>query len=58
MDLELCDVKFFSNLGFVSRHEVSYLFGGLNSIVICLIYEGLFPGSEVTELYQRLFFEV
>lgn len=55
MNLEFYDVRFFSNLSFVSRHKVSYLFGGLNSIVICLIYEGLFPGTEVRVVSASLF---
>lgn len=58
MDPEFHNVRFLSNFGFVSKHEVSDLFGGFNLRVVCLIYKGLFPGSKVTEMCWCLFSRV
>lgn len=57
VDPEFHDVKSLSNLGFVSRHEVSDLFPGLSLTVIMSDLGGS-VSSEVTELYPHLFSKV
>lgn len=57
MDPEFHDVKSLSNLGFVSRHEVSDLFAGL-SLRVIMSDLGRSVSREVTELYQHLFSKV